>query len=213
MSTQVDNPIESKFVEIPEVCPLFTRQRGADQLVRMNFSPIMGRRDAAYDYAHKMLEHPFEKFSVKERYYHYERIVKILNGVIDDTMFILSIFTSPDTIKRENALLSHFHLLVSNVKTLLSLAEMNVIIVEQTGKLSSLEDLTPGPVLVKENTLPSDCEELLINQIRHFFTSSSKRLKRYRSYVYASFSEDYRTRYDKASLAYHKLLESENKPN
>ena len=120
MKNQFDNPTDSKTMDIPEVCPLLTRPRGADQLVRMNFSPIMGRRDAAYDYAHKMLEQPFEKFSVKERFYHYERIVKILNGVIDDTMFILSIFTSPDTLKRENALLSHFHLLVSNVKTLLS---------------------------------------------------------------------------------------------
>ena len=84
----------------------------------MNLPPLMGRRDAAYDEAAKMLTDDFFSVGGESRRRSYRRIGALLRCAEEDTHAILALLSSPDTMVRERKLLAFFNMLAKTVTAL-----------------------------------------------------------------------------------------------
>ena len=92
--------------------------RRANTLGKMNLPPLMGRRDAAYDEAAKMLVGDLFAFGEEERRRRYRRIGTLLRCAEADTTAILELLSSPDTTVRERKLGAFFNMLAKTVTAL-----------------------------------------------------------------------------------------------
>ena len=75
-------------------------RRGSGALLRLNLAPLMGRRDAAYDAVTRIAAGPCVFSRVAE-------LLKLLWSAERDSVDLLSLLSSPDTIDRERNMLEH----------------------------------------------------------------------------------------------------------
>lgn len=182
------------------------RQNG-DFLVKQNLAPMMGRRDAAYEIAYKLSSSDIVSCSQQQQAEICAALKMCLASAINDTEAILSILSSPDTVKRE----THYLTLLSAIDRLVSVWTELILAREHwknnIDKLAHFdEDSTLSSLRLDEDML-GDCEIAVVNRIKNIFETSQKGILRYRSYMTKSFSGNYLERYNKSFANYMEIYD------
>ncbi len=161
-------------------------QAPADQLIKLNLSPVMGRRDASLDRAvvsGDVFSRPAEK-----RLRLYRKLDSLLEQALTDTVSILRMLSSPDTRRRELKLEEFLQLYRQIIAAVIHTAEIQIQLAEHCS------DYATGD---HENAV-FRCESLLINEFRELQEMTRPRIDRYREYITKSFSPANLERYQKS---------------
>lgn len=179
--------------------------RPADPLVKQNLPPLMGRRDAAADRIGDIMTQDIFSWREERRCTHYRDVGALLDSVIVDTRFILSMLSSPDTESREKKLCGYFSLLRDIVRSVDELCKVGIGIFreldERTSGLLSAEELAG-----RDEQTVSESEIFLVNLCREFSAAAAPKLARYRAYAAKSFSEQNLQRYNNSYHEYAELF-------
>ena len=177
--------------------------RRANTLGKMNLPPLMGRRDAAYDEAAKMLVGDFFAFGEEERRRRYRRIGTLLRCAEADTTAILELLSSPDTTVRERKLRAFFNMLAKTVTALEWFIELeSTVFSDGDEQLRDFKEVQTGAELARGERMVAETEQDIVNQLRNFFERTQPRVMHYRGYARKSFSPDNAERYER-SLDFH----------
>ena len=155
-------------------------------ILRLNLAPITGRRDAVYDAVAAFASGPCVFHQVPE-------LLDMLNSAEKDSLELLSLLTSPDTIERERNMLEH----IRKVIRLLQVIEAWM------GSRSSMfipaaaqEDDEADPVLVAA-----------VSRLSSLIRNATPHLTRYRAYAEKSASPSHADRYSKSYSFYQGLYQ------
>lgn len=180
------------------VIPSAMPKKGGDFLIKQNLSPMMGRRDAAYEVAYTLSQKDIFSFSDENQAKLCVKLRDNIENSIRDTREILNILTSPDTVRREHNYLS----LLEAIKTLLEVWLHLIIAKEQwTNNCEEVNNFYSANSLESfrhDEEMLNDCELALVNRLKHIFEDSQERILRYRAYMTKSFSKHYLERYNKS---------------
>ena len=165
----------------------------------MNLPPLMGRRDAAYDEAAKMLTDDFFSVGGESRRRSYRRIGALLRCAEEDTHAILALLSSPDTMVRERKLLAFFNMLAKTVTALEWFVELEATVFSDGDEqLRDFKAVQTGAELARGERMVAETEQDIVNQLRNFFERTQPRVMHYRGYARKSFSRDNAARYERA---------------
>ena len=171
----------------------------ANALGKMNLPPLMGRRDAAYDEAAKMLTDDFFSVGGESRRRSYRRIGALLRCAEEDTHAILALLSSPDTTVRERKLLAFFNMLAKTVTALEWFVELeSTVFSDGDEQLRDFKAVQTGAELARGERMVAETEQDIVNQLRNFFERTQPRVMHYRGYARKSFSRDNAARYERA---------------
>ncbi len=180
-------------------------KRNKDFLIKINLAPIIGRRDAAYDMACSLSSSDIFSLGLEQQFKVCNYLCELMEGCIEDTLAVIHILSSPDTVSREQKFLNfqqniyNFlkvweHLIISQNYTLLNAQDSHSLY------LSNDDD---NKVAWDEDML-NEFEVSLVNRINAIFAEASHKILRYRSYMTKSFSKSYFERYNKSFSEYSK---------
>jgi len=159
----------------------------------------MGRRDAAYDQAAKMLAADIFSAGEESRLRSYRRIGELLRCAEDDTTAILALLSSPDTAVRERKLLAFFTMLANTVAALEWFVELeSSVFSEGDEQLRDFKAVQTGAELARGERMVAETEQDIVNQLRNFFERTQPRVMHYRGYARKSFSPDNASRYQRS---------------
>lgn len=158
----------------------------ADQRLKRNLPPCMGRRDAALDRI-RVSEDIFAR-PAAERHAEYRRLAALAASAIADTRAILRMLSSPDTRRREGRLETILRIEQEMIDALLSTAQVQVLLAERRPEGCS-SDTDSGV---------SRCESMILNEFREILVAVRPQIDRYRGYTDKSFSPVNLERYRKA---------------
>lgn len=179
-------------------------------LGKLNLPPLMGRRDAAYDEAARILTCDFFAAGGSQRRKSYRQIGSLLRCAGDDTAAILALLSSPDTMVRERKLLAFFSMLADTVSALEDIIELeDSVFSEGDEHLRDFKSVQTGAELARGERMVAETEQDIVNQLRNFFERTQPRVMNYRSYARKSFSPDNAARYQR-SLDFYKEVYSGN---
>lgn len=171
----------------------------ANALGKMNLPPLMGRRDAAYDEAAKMLGRDIFAASGEQRRRGYRRIGALLRCAELDTAAIIELLSSPDTLVRERKLLAFFSMLAKTVAALEWFVELeSSVFSEGDEQLRDFKEVQTGAELARGERMVAETEQDIVNQLRNFFERTQPRVMHYRGYARKSFSPDNAARYQRS---------------
>ncbi len=172
----------------------------------MNLPPLMGRRDAAYDEASRMLADDLFASGEELRRDSYKRIGELLRCAADDTTAILALLSSPDTAVRERKLLAFFSMLAKTVAALEWFVELeSSVFRDGDDALRDFKAVQTGAELARGERMVAETEQDIVNQLRNFFERTQPRVMHYRSYARKNFSHDNAGRYERSFLFYLKV--------
>ena len=173
--------------------------RRANALGKMNLPPMMGRRDAAYDEAAKMLSCDLFASGEEVRRSSYRRIGALLRCAERDTAAIIALLSSPDTLVRERKLLAFFSMLSKTVAALEWFVELeSSVFSEGDEQLRDFKAVQTGAELARGERMVAETEQDIVNQLRNFFERTQPRVMHYRGYARKSFSPDNAARYQRS---------------
>ena len=163
-------------------------RRGTGVLLKLNLAPLMGRRDAAYDAVAGFAAGPCVFSRVGE-------LLELLAIAERDSVELLSLLSSPDTIERERNMLAH----IRKIIRLLQVLEA------WSGSLSrkSVAADVMGPGDPDDPVMP-----VVIGRISSLIRNSASHLKRYRDYAAKSASVSHAERYNKSYSFYLEIYQS-----
>ena len=159
----------------------------ADQLVKRNRPPFMGRRDAALDRI-AVREDLFAR-PAAERRDEYRHLAALAASAVADTRAILRMLSSPDTRRREGRLETILRIEQEMIGALLNSAQAQVLLAE--GRPEGCSSDTDSGI--------SRCESMLLNEFREILAATRPQIDRYRGYTGKSFSPANLERYRKAA--------------
>ena len=175
-------------------------------LGKMNLPPLMGRRDAAYDEASRMLTDDLFASGEELRRDSYKRIGGLLRCAATDTTAILSLLSSPDTAVRERKLLAFFSMLAKTVAALEWFVELeSSVFRDGDDALRDFKSVQTGAELARGERMVAETEQDIVNQLRNFFERTQPRVMHYRGYARKNFSPDNACRYERSFLFYLKV--------
>ena len=164
------------------------RRRSTGMIQRLNLAPLMGRRDAVYDAVAEFAIGPCIFPQVSE-------LLKMLNSAEKDSLELLAMLSSPDTIDRERNMLEHIR------KVIRLLQVIEAWISSRTQKPSpgktGKEDDDADPVLIT-----------VVSRLSSLIRNASPHLIRYRAYAEKSASPSYADRYKKSYSFYLGIYQS-----
>ncbi|MDR0932929.1 MAG: hypothetical protein LBM70_07930 [Victivallales bacterium] len=182
--------------------------RNADPLIKINLPPLLGRRDAAYDQASRLVENQ-ELFAHDEAYRqtHYETIAGLFAIAADDTKSILMMLSSPDTASREKGFYELILLLQNIVEVLRDFTKLGgTVLPDENPTLKHFGIVLSDTERVRGEQIVSEIEISTVNQLRLYCARSLPKITRYREYTAKSFSKPYASRYQKAYDLYSKVF-------
>ena len=172
----------------------------------MNLPPLMGRRDAAYDEASRMLTDDLFAGGDELRGSSYKRIGGLLRCASADTTAILALLSSPDTAVRERKLLAFFSMLAKTVAALEWFVELEASVFRDgDDALRDFKSVQTGTELARGERMVAETEQDIVNQLRNFFERTQPRVMHYRSYARKNFSPDNAGRYERSFRFYLKV--------
>ncbi len=180
--------------------------RDADQLIKLNLPPLMGRRDAAFDCARKMAAGDIFAGDIAARTTVYAAISELLRNAAADTVSILQMLSSPDTEAREGNLLKFLLFLRDYAQSLDDVIKLQAMqLGDGAASLKGLAISRSDSEIVRSEKQLSAYEVNTVNLIRTYFERSTIKIDRYRSYTDKSFSPPNASRYKKAYESYTRL--------
>ncbi len=189
-------------------------RRGGSQLdflVKMNLSPLMGRRDAAILRLEALwLTEEIFSLDLPTRTRLYSNSAALLAMAQADTAAILATLSSADMVAREEQLLAFLSLLRQLVGTLLQAKDTwKSLSAQENSKAAEFilgrSDGNPRAALALNENIFSDGEVVLVGRICEFLGRTRDRIKRYREYTEKNFSPSNAERYRKALREYSTL--------
>ena len=178
-------------------------RRHVSALGKMNLPPLMGRRDAAYDEASRMLTDDLFAAGEELRGRSYRQIGALLRCAASDTTAILALLSSPDTAVRERKLLAFFTMLAKAVEALEWFVELEASVFhDEDETLRDFKSVQTGAELARGERMVAETEQDIVNQLRNFFERTQPRVMHYRSYARKNFSPDNAGRYERSFLFY-----------
>lgn len=156
-------------------------------ILRLNLAPIMGRRDAVYDAAAALAAGPCVFHQVSE-------LLEMLSCAEKDSLELLSLLSSPDTIDRERNMLSHIR------KIIRLLQVIEAWMGSRSSKSISGDEKNDGeddPVLIAA-----------VSKLSSLIRNASPHLVRYRAYASKSASASHADRYKKSYSFYLGIYQS-----
>ena len=178
--------------------------RRADQLVKLNFPPLLGRRNAAYDQA-ALLVADEELFAHDEewRRKHYRTIEGLLESSADDTRSILRTLSSPDTARREQELDELITLLLDIVRNVGEYVRVgSVVLSDENSAFAHFGIRSTDTERARGEQLLSEIEISSVSELRICCTRALPKITRYREYTVKNFSKPNLSRYQKSYDAY-----------
>ncbi len=174
----------------------------ADAMVKMNMPPLMGRRDAAFDLARKLINSDLFALGDVKRTEQYQRIVELLEHAISDTRAILFTLSSPDTEQREHWQLCFLVQLRDISLTLGCLNNTEHLLF--SGQNPIIEELAVEKTVKNRNDeiSLSNTQLRIAERLRELCASGQLKIVRYRSYAAKSFSAYNSDRYNKSYAEY-----------
>ena len=169
--------------------------RPADWLLKMNLPPLLGRRDAAFDIAEKLIcEGDFA--NCPSRFEAYWKISGLLKQVCRDSRQILLMLSNPDTRERERRMLAFGVMLETLGASLASFFELHEMISKEIFRdaMTAMNEDEARQVVASFNGEEAD----LLVQMQESFKRSHWRIVRYRTYAGKSFSAGNAERYRRA---------------
>ena len=156
-------------------------------ILRLNLAPIMGRRDAVYDAVAAFAAGPCVFHQVTE-------LIEMLGCAEKDSLELLSLLTSPDTIDREQNMLEH----IRKIIRLLQVIEAWISSCSSKSICGTAENEEEAdPVLIAA-----------VSKLSSLIRNASPHLIRYRSYAEKSASPSYADRYKKSYSFYLGIYQS-----
>lgn len=171
--------------------------RPADWLLKMNLPPLLGRRDAAFDIAEKLIcEGDFA--GCPSRFEAYWKISGLLKRVCLDSRQILLMLSNPDTRERERRMLALSVMLDTLGASLANFFELREMVNKEIFRdaMSTMNEDESKRIVASFNVEEKD----LLGQMQESFKRSHWRVVRYRTYAGKSFSSGNAERYRKAYL-------------
>ena len=156
-------------------------------ILRLNLAPIMGRRDAVYDAVAAFASGPCVFHQVSE-------LLGMLSSAEKDSLELLSLLSSPDTIDRERNMLEHIR------KIIRLLQVIEAWINSRSGKSvseTSQSEEAADPVLIAA-----------VSRLSSLIRNASPHLIRYRAYAEKSASPSHADRYKKSYSFYLGIYQS-----
>ncbi|MBS1370644.1 MAG: hypothetical protein HPZ91_11885 [Lentisphaeria bacterium] len=202
------NRVKRTWEMIRPAAPAHRPPRNADHLIKMNLPPLLGRRDAAYDHASRLIDDQ-ELFARDEawRQKHYETISGLLEIAADDTKSILLTLSSPDTASREKGLYDLILLLQNIVRMLGDFTKLGgAVLSDENPTLKHFGIRHTDNERLRGERIVSEVEISTVNQLRVYCTRALPKITRYREYTAKSFSKPYASRYHKAYDAYSEIF-------
>ena len=184
--------------------PSHKPSRSADHLVKLNFPPLLGRRDAAYDHACLLIADQ-ELFSRDEawRRKHYSTIRGLLESASDDTHSILQMLSSPDTARREQELHELITFLLDIVRSLGEFVRVgNIALADDSPAAIHFGIRYTDTDRARGERLLSEVEISSVSQLRICCTRALPKITRYREYTTKNFSKPNLSRYLKSCDSY-----------
>ena len=178
--------------------------RNADHLVKLNFPPLLGRRDAAYDHVCMLIGNE-ELFGRDEawRRKHYSTIKGLLESAADDTRAILQTLSSPDTARREQELYDLITLLLDIVGCLGEFVRVGNMVLADTSPAATHFGIRYSDTdRARGERLLSEVEISSVSQLRVCCTRGLPKIARYREYTVKNLSKSNLSRYRKSYEAY-----------
>ena len=170
-------------------------KRPADWLLKVNLPPLLGRRDAAFDIAEKLIcEGDFA--NCKCRFEVYWKISRLLKQVCRDSRQITLMLCNPDTRERERRLLALNVMLDTLGASLANFFELRDMMEKDI--FHDAMSIADGDESKLVFTSFSNMENDLLARMQEGFRRSHWRVVRYRTYAEKSFSAVNAERYRKA---------------
>ena len=172
--------------------------RPADWLLKVNLPPLLGRRDAAFDIAERLIcEGNFA--NCPTRIEAYWTISALLKQVCQDSRQILLMLSSPDTRERERRMLALSVMLDTLGASLANFFELRDMMNKDTFRdaMSTMDEAETVRVVASFNGVEAD----LLSRMQGCFERSHWRVVRYRTYANKSFSAENAERYRRAYAA------------
>ena len=169
--------------------------RPADWLLKVNLPPLLGRRDAAFDIAEKLIcEGDFA--NCKCRFEVYWKISRLLKQVCRDSRQIMLMLSNPDTRERERRMLALNVMLDTLGASLANFVELRDMVNKEIFRdaMTTVNEDESNQVMASFNVEEGD----LLAQMQESFRRSHWRVVRYRTYAAKSFSAVNAERYRKA---------------
>ena len=169
----------------------------ADWLLKVNLPPLMGRRDAAFDIADRLICHgDFASCSSGIRFAAYWKISRLLKRVCADSRQILLMLNSPDTRNRERRMLAHCSMLDSIGASLANFFELRNMAMNDIYRdaMNTMSEEETRRVSDSFNSVEHD----LLCRMQESFNRSHPRVVRYRTYAGKNFSAGNAERYRRA---------------
>lgn len=156
-------------------------RRGTGALLRLNLAPLMGRRDAAYDAVAGFAAGPciFSQVAV---------LLQLLESAEKDSIHVLSLLSSPDTIERERNLLEHIRKLIRLLQVLEAWNDSR----KKKKSAESIEDQSADDPVIP----------IVVGRISSLIRYAIPHLERYRAYAEKSASMSHAQRYSKSYTYY-----------
>jgi len=179
--------------------------RKIDPVLKVNLSPLMGRRDAAYDRVADAIGSEILSLSGDRRQAVYNRISRLLATALEDCDMIISGLSSQDTIQREKHLRSFIFTLRAAAVTLENFTALGDLLKTDAREAIAEFDAQQEKLrLAQSEKLLGSAEENLVDLMQRLFASTHPRLARYREYAKKSFSPVYAEKY---AVAYKSCFE------
>jgi hypothetical protein len=161
-------------------------RRGSGALLRLNLAPLMGRRDAAYDAVAEYASGPciFPQVSV---------LLKLLWSAEKDSVDLISLLSSPDTIDRERNILEHIRKLIRLLQVLEAWDGSR----KKKGSADTIAKSGDNDPVIP----------IVVDRISSLIRHAVPHLERYRAYAEKSASVSHADRYNKSYSFYHEIYQ------
>ena len=162
-------------------------RRGTGVLLRLNLAPVMGRRDAVYDAVAAVASGPCVFSQVSE-------LLLMLESAEKDSVSLLSMLSSPDTIEREQNMLKHIRKLIRLLQVLEAWSGSRKF-PASSESISGADGEDPVVLTV-------------VSRLSSLIRNAGPHLERYRAYADKSASASHAARYRKSYSYYLGIYQS-----
>ena len=172
----------------------------SDALCKLNLSPLMGRRDAAFDSVGVIGSPEMLKCSDEVRLSIYKQAMAQLDSAIADCTRIAGAMTSTDSLRRERSFAGYLETMRCHLNVMVDLVELGNQVVNGVVVSGGLIEAASASDIAESGMVCHDAEVNFSGRFRSMVERVKPRVLRYREYAKRSFSPEnaqrYKTAYD-----------------
>ena len=169
-----------------------------DYLVKMNLPPLLGRRNAIFSQAARLLKGDLFAIPDLERQTILNSCVNLLDEAINNTEAIIMTLSNADTAAREHPLHTFFVLVRDLVESAAKLTTFGDSLEKDNRAMIKFFGSDFNKSLNKSQTTFASCELHIVSIAQQMIKDAEKPIKRYWQYTIGSFNQHSAQRYQHA---------------